>query len=254
MTGLPTFEEDAAGELTIDNTLGLRVSLSAPVVLASGTTVVLAPGASVALAANVPLTDAMANPSPQQVGSFLLGFNGTTWDRLRAISPASASLTTAGNVLETASTMWALDTAGSAVFRRIRCESGSLLLTTTGKPSISTNEVIGGITTPNVTAALVSGGGGNHQVFSFEANNSLATTGLWCGLVNKNGTPVNGDGFVGGTVMWVPLLQRQTKGPTSWGWQGINLSVGTAFAWSTTPEAVTLPGAGTGLSVDIRFV
>ncbi|HET9672418.1 MAG TPA: hypothetical protein VFQ40_06170 [Actinomycetota bacterium] len=59
---------DGGGILTVDGTVGI-----------SGTVVV-----DSELPAAVALADGMANPTVPQVGSHLLGFNGATWDRIRA--------------------------------------------------------------------------------------------------------------------------------------------------------------------------
>ena len=111
---------DNAGSLTVDAPVGTPVFVR----LSDGAAAVspaLEGGNLASLLARFPATaalaDATSNPTLSQIQSFLMGYNGTTWDRLKATSGSlnvhldSQTVTVSGTVNQGTPTNWAMNVA-----------------------------------------------------------------------------------------------------------------------------------------------
>lgn len=230
--GAPPPEDGAATDLTMTADQSLRVNVT---------------GGTISPATTVLLADDMANPTVPLGGSFLLGFDGVTWDRLRTASPASATITLGAGALTTISALFQFDSQ-SGLYRRTRCDNNGQQLVTNGKPPVTTTDQITRSYQANVSAVNLKAT--SAQLYSVRASNGTAT-GLFACVCNRTTAPVNGDAVY--DSVFVPAFDHGHMGPEDWGLQGDNLSSGFSIAWSSTPEAITLPASGTNLVMTLHY-
>jgi hypothetical protein len=242
----PTIPDKAFGPIQLDAQGNVKVNIAS--------TGGVAPSA---------LTDATANPTTDSQGAWISAFNGTTWDRVR--SGATAATSTPTGFLDTLpfgkynATPPSL-TDGQSVVLQVDSQ-GNLKVTLASL--IASEDLTNGVLrvrtpatadatdawtnynsgTSKIGTAGQSVKAGAGRVRAVDVVNTNTTTLLYLLICNKASAPVANDA----AIVSIPIPANTAAGINSgngreFGGDGIYLSTGIAYAISTTPEKVTLPG------------
>lgn len=191
------------------------------------------------------------------VGSFPHAYDGTNWDRVQSRTPADAQGVAQGLVTTSQLQLW---NNPNGNYDRARINPSTLNPSPAGMlvafDSVNSPNTLFGNYGSSFAVAIAAG---NHVLFGVDVSiESLTTiTTIWFMLFNKASTPVNGDTPVYRRYIpnYIVLAGGFSVGQETFGsGLGVLFTLGLAYAWSTTPNTLTVPTGGQSIASAVNLI